>query len=114
MEHHNGVITEYRVNVTVTNTGEQFQLATGDTEITISNLHPYYLYMCTVTAVTVAEGPYTASIAVRTAEAGNISTSNEVTKISTIKCLKRTLFGGFFLECINSFFFFLQLHQLLL
>ena len=101
MEHHNGVITEYRVNVTVTNTEEQFQLSTGDTEITISNLHPYYLYMCTVTAVTVAEGPYTASIAVRTAEAGNISTSNEVTMVRTIKC-----FWGFFFGVYKFFFFF--------
>ena len=39
----------------------------------MGGLHPYYLYECAVSAVTVAEGPYSAPIAVRTHEAGKYS-----------------------------------------
>ena len=70
-EHHNGVVRSYRVNVTEVETGRKLRYSTGSAEIVIRNLHPYYLYNCTVTAVTVDEGPYSAVIAVRTKEAGN-------------------------------------------
>lgn len=69
-EHHNGEIREYRINVTEVETGNTLQYTTEDTEITITDLHPYYRYVCTVTAVTVSEGPYSANITARTHEAG--------------------------------------------
>lgn len=69
-EHHNGEIREYRINVTEVETGNMLQYTTEDTEIIITDLHPYYRYVCTVTAVTVSEGPYSANITARTHEAG--------------------------------------------
>lgn len=66
----NGVIDEYGVNVTETNTGRRFQLATNKTQITIGNLHPFYSYLWSVTAVTVEEGPYTNAVNVTTDESG--------------------------------------------
>lgn len=71
VEHHNGEIREYRINVTEVETGRKLKFATEDTEITISDLHSYYRYVCTVTAVTVGEGPYSANITARTHEDGN-------------------------------------------
>jgi len=68
-EHHNGVIRSYRVNVTEVETGRMLRYSTESTEIVIRNLHPFYLYNCTVTAVTVDEGPYSAVIGARTEEA---------------------------------------------
>ena len=69
-EHHNGEIREYLINVTEVETGNRLQYTTEDTVITITDLHPYYRYICTVTAVTVSEGPYSANITARTHEAG--------------------------------------------
>ena len=70
-EHHNGDIREYRINVTEVETGNKLRFTTEDTEITVTDLHPYYRYVCTVTAVTISEGPYSANITARTHEAGN-------------------------------------------
>ena len=67
----NGVIDVYRISIMETNTGERFQLTTNQTQITISNLHPFYSYLCSVTAVTVEEGPYTDNVNVTTDEAGS-------------------------------------------
>ena len=49
--------------------GEDY--STQSTAIVIRDLHPFYLYNCTVTAFTVGEGPSSAIIGVRTEEAGN-------------------------------------------
>lgn len=69
-EHHNGQIRRYRVNVTELETGQLLAFTTPETELVVTGLHPYYLYECTVSAETVAVGPYSAAIAVRTHEAG--------------------------------------------
>ena len=68
----NGVIREYRINVTEGETGLLLQYTTNpDTrELVVGPLHPYYTYHCTVGAYTVETGPYTAIITVRTDEAG--------------------------------------------
>ena len=71
VEHHNGVIQSYNVNVTEIETGRKLRYSTQSTAIVIRDLHPFYLYNCTVTAVTVGEGPSSAIIGVRTEEAGN-------------------------------------------
>ena len=69
-EHHNGMIRGYRVNVTETQTGRAFHFSVQATELVVSNLRPYFLYECRVTAVTVGTGPYSAAIGVRTHEDG--------------------------------------------
>ena len=66
----NGNIHEYIVNVTEVETGRMFQLSTNTTSIIIGSLHPYYIYNCTVVAVTIAPGPFSTVITVRTDEAG--------------------------------------------
>lgn len=70
IEHHNGEIREYRINITEVETGREFRFTTEDTDIIIRDLHPFYRYICTVTAVTVSEGPYSANITARTHEDG--------------------------------------------
>ena len=69
-EHHNGEIREYRVNVTEVQTGLVLAFSTSNTELLVTDLHPYYLYQCIVSAVTVDEGPHTAALGVRTEEDG--------------------------------------------
>ena len=71
VEHHNGVIRGYNVNVTEIETGRKLRYSTQSTAIVIRALHPFYLYNCTMTAFTVGEGPSSAIIGVRTEEAGN-------------------------------------------
>jgi receptor-type tyrosine-protein phosphatase Q len=64
----NGVIREYRVNIREVETGTVFSLTTTATTITLQSLHPYYTYLCTVSAYTVGVGPYTAVFSIRTPE----------------------------------------------
>jgi len=68
----NGVIREYRINVTEGETGNLLQYTTNPNtrELVVGPLHPYYTYHCTVVAYTIEVGPYTAIITVRTDEAG--------------------------------------------
>ena len=69
---HGGVIREYRINVTEHNTGRMFQFTSEVTEITIGPLHPYYIYVCTIAAFTVDEGPYSDNVVVITHEDGKL------------------------------------------
>lgn len=75
----NGFIVEYVVNITERETGLMFQRVTNQTSLTLSSLHPDYIYECRVRAVTIAEGPFSAIFAIRALVAG------EYTFILTIK-----------------------------
>ena len=66
----NGFIRGYQVTVTEKVTSTTFQVSTNATELTISSLHPFYTYECTVSAITVAQGPYSMKVTVQTLEAG--------------------------------------------
>jgi len=66
----NGIIREYRVNVTSVESGTVLTRNTTTTSITIQSLHPYYLYRCVVSAYTVGIGPYTEVFMIRTPEDG--------------------------------------------
>ena len=68
----NGVLREYRVNVTEgeTNTLQQLTTDSSTTEIIVGPLHPFYIYHCTILAFTVEGGPNTTVISIRTDEAG--------------------------------------------
>ena len=70
LQDHNGVIREYRINVTEALTGLQIQEITNQTQIIIDGLKPYHIYHCYIVAVTVDEGPYTVAVSVLTEEAG--------------------------------------------
>ena len=65
-EDHNGIIRHYIVRVVVENTEEMFTLSTTHQQITIESLHPYYIYNFSVSAVTVAPGPYSEPHTVQT------------------------------------------------
>ena len=68
----NGIIVDYTVNITVTETGESFQHATdGNTTLLLTGLHPYYTYSITVAASTsIGLGPFTVMYFIRMPEDG--------------------------------------------
>ena len=65
-EHQNGMIHSYKLNVTEVETGIVTMHTTFTTATTLFSLHPYYTYEIRVSAVTVATGPYSQSISIRT------------------------------------------------
>ena len=68
----NGIIREYRINVTEgeTNTLQRLTTDNGTTEIVVGPLHPFYTYHCTILAFTVEGGPNTTVISIRTQQDG--------------------------------------------
>ena len=69
-EHQNGIIREYRLNITEMETGMVYRLVTTATSLTVPSLHPFYTYNCTVAAVTIAEGPYSVEVNITMPEDG--------------------------------------------
>ena len=53
----NGIFQHYVITVLEQETGNTTQITTTNTNYTMTGLHPYYTYMCGVSAVTVANGP---------------------------------------------------------
>ena len=70
VDERNGIIIVYRINITEVDTGSVRSLVSHNTQIGIHFLHPYYTYICTVSAVTVGEGPFSENFSVRTLEDG--------------------------------------------
>ena len=70
-EHQNGIITEYRVQITEVLTGEMNVKRSNSTTIEVLGLHPDYEYEWNVAAVTVGVGPYTNTTTTRLPEDGN-------------------------------------------
>ena len=68
----NGDIVEYIVKVIETETGLIYKWNVTDTFLTVSMLHPYYLYAISVAAVTIGNGPFSEEVNVITDEAGEI------------------------------------------
>ena len=64
-EDHNGIIREYHIDITETETGEMFRLTSTVTFLAVQSLHPYYTYLCAVSAYTVLEGPYSLDVAIQ-------------------------------------------------
>ena len=48
----------------------QWLTANSSTERLVDSLHPFYNYTCTVAAVTIAEGPFSASVTITTQQDG--------------------------------------------
>lgn len=69
-EEQNGIIREYRINVTEVNTGTMWQLVSTTNSKVVSTLHPNYVYEFEVTAFTIGTGPYSAAFSVTTPEDG--------------------------------------------
>ena len=62
----NGVVREYRVRVTHADSGEQRILNETASPLTVSSLHPFYNYVFEVAGFTVALGPFSSPVNVRT------------------------------------------------
>ena len=70
LEEQNGVIINYVITVTDTETGDEFQLSTSSNMLTIANnLMPYTTYTCVIAAETsVGLGPFSQNISFTTLE----------------------------------------------
>ena len=66
----NGVIQYYMARIVEKETGKQFTLTATSTVVVFNNLHPYYKYECSVTAYTIAFGPYSDVIILQLDEEG--------------------------------------------
>lgn len=66
----NGVIREYRINLTEVDTGRELVFYSSTASITITSLHPFYTYVCYVSAFTVDYGPYSERFLFSTLEDG--------------------------------------------
>ena len=72
----NGIVLEYTINVSAVETGEEFQLTSVTTSITVTSLRPYTTYQCVISASTsVGMGPFSTLFTVRTPEDGKITRS---------------------------------------
>ena len=69
-EDQNGIIRHYAINITELETGITFSHVSLTTSISLYNLHPFYRYSVTVTAVTVGPSPATIAFTVQTREDG--------------------------------------------
>ena len=75
LEDQNGVIIHYRINITVLDSMEMFQLLSDNSSITVNSLIPYTTYMLTIAAETaVGEGPFSGAYTVMTATDGKKQT----------------------------------------
>ena len=66
----NGIIQHYIINVTEQATMRQFSVGSITNYFTLVDLHPYYVYVISVSAVTVEQGPFSNTISVQTLEDG--------------------------------------------
>ena len=71
-DEHNGIIVVYHINITDSSTGSVRLLISRDTQINIRFLLPHRTYHCTVSAVTVGEGPFSEDFMITTLEDGKI------------------------------------------
>ena len=66
----NGVINYYTVELDEVWTGRSLEFHPTSMNISITALHPYYVYQCRVAAFTVALGPFTSNLQIVTGEDG--------------------------------------------
>ena len=66
MADRNGLIRQYLINITEIDTRNVFSYFTMTTEFNAGFFHPYYYYSCSVSAVTIAPGPYTDPVIIQT------------------------------------------------
>ena len=68
MEHQNGIITHYIVNITEEQTMSSAMYTSASNSLSLLLLHPAYTYQCRVAAHTVALGPFSPPFTVMTEE----------------------------------------------
>ena len=70
LESHNGIIRQYVIEVVESNTGITSTVTSNVTEVTVEDLHPFYIYNCRIAAETIQVGPFSSPIAVQLNEDG--------------------------------------------
>ena len=79
LEHRNGIIRRYIVNVTEQETGKEEQFYTEKFNITLDSRHPSFQYSYFVSAQSIALGPFSQAQIISMPEAGIIC-------LLTVKC----------------------------
>ena len=72
MDQQNGIIRRYIINVTSVDDGEELITYSETTSTLVQNLHPFTTYACSVSAETVATGPFSLPVVIQTPEDGEI------------------------------------------
>ena len=72
MQQQNGIIRRYIINLTSVADGTELITYSQTTTTVVHNLHPFTNYTCSVSAETVAAGPFSPPVLVRTPEEGKI------------------------------------------
>ena len=70
MDQQNGIIRRYIINVTSVDDGVELIAYSQTTSTLVQNLHPFTKYFCSVSAETVAPGPFSPPIVIQTPEDG--------------------------------------------
>lgn len=70
VEHRNGIIRRYIVNVTELETGKQEQFNTINLNMTLASRHPSFQYRYLVSAQSIAPGPFSQAQIISMPEAG--------------------------------------------
>ena len=70
MDQQNGIIRRYIINVTSVDDGVELIAYSQTTRTLVQNLHPFTTYFCSVSAETVAPGPFSPPIVIQTPEDG--------------------------------------------
>ena len=70
VQEQNGVIQEYLINISVVETGDEFQYRSTNTTLIVEDLHPHYIYSLVISAVTISPGPYSEVYTVQMPEDG--------------------------------------------
>ena len=70
-QHQNGIIRQYLIELSTPELDNNITIVSTRRSVTITNLHPYTLYECTVAAQTVGVGTRSGVEMARTHEAGN-------------------------------------------
>ena len=69
-EHQNGIIRLYIVDISVEESGENYQMNSVTTSLIVSDLHPYYSYSIGISAVTIGQGPQSDPQSIRLLQEG--------------------------------------------
>ena len=70
LEHRNGRIRQYQVQLIEIETSDILQLSSESTQVNVTNLHPFYNYNCSVAAETINVGPFSDYLPVQLDEYG--------------------------------------------
>lgn len=73
-QYRNGIISNYYVEIIEVDTNTNLDSHTSsDSQISITSLHPYYEYNCTIAAYTVGKGPSSSGLVIRTFQDGMLA-----------------------------------------